>query len=570
VTEKQKRARSAQWTTRFLDFGRKVAVSYTSLQISHRGMYSIERLQAFEAYCEKTCAARALAVCVLTPVPSLLAIVLIECIPLCDPELGWQANYMFWLRFFLSGVVVAIGSICQVTDMIARVRLSVLQCIGVAVVSMAFYIATVLGVAIVWVFPVPFGVVLGIGPCFAILLAILILTIGLNVFKENPGLSQELKLQIYVLGTEGFIAVVYPALNSLYLKASPTSRAGLVLLMPLTKLIMKNIVARASSHLEDYVPVIAVFSIEVFNALYVATCMQATKSTLAIVVIIALDAINGALSFYSLLGRCRAIQQQQRLSRSTDSKAPGELLSTVKTASRQLRVFQTKTGKLIRVRAPRSLGLGADADHVLDSLLTRQMQLTRHGSRAPSRSASRPGAGSRGSASVQPKNDVKPLKLTAGPEWLLHQPTIHRLLQEQQRAELVESTLQLLFHCEYHALVEYVECAVPMLFGVYLSLVCQLPVHRYYPHTRDMAPGQLEGMLMNLLVYVAFEMLSFVAMNVALKRKFNMSALYQLAFVLETHMVQLQSRMFVWIVFTLQFTLQHYGVDFTFSFAWVR
>jgi hypothetical protein len=61
-----------------------------------------------------------------------------------------------------------------------------------------------------------------------------------------------------------------------------------------------------------------------------------------------------------------------------------------------------------------------------------------------------------------------------------------------------------------------------------------------------------------------------VVMHLALKRKFKLSALYQLAFVLETHVVQIQTRLLFWIVFVLQFTLQHYGVDFTFRFDWIH
>ncbi|EGZ13025.1 hypothetical protein PHYSODRAFT_458816, partial [Phytophthora sojae] len=139
---------------------------------------------------------------------------------------------------------------------------------------------------------------------------VLILTIGLNTFKANPGLAHELKLHFHVLATEAIIAVIYPAFSSVFLRASSTNRAGLVLLLPLIKLVMKNIVAWASSHVEDCIPVIAVFSIEVFNALYVATCMQATKSTLATIVIISVDVLSGILAFRSLLGRTRALQEQ--------------------------------------------------------------------------------------------------------------------------------------------------------------------------------------------------------------------------------------------------------------------
>ncbi|KAK1943381.1 hypothetical protein P3T76_004777 [Phytophthora citrophthora] len=175
---------------------------------------------------------------------------------------------------------------------------------------MTVYIATVRGIAILWVFPVPFGIVVGIVPCFAIFLVFFILTIGIKTFRENPDLTRDIKAQLYILPTEATIAVIYPAFNSVYIKANPEYRAWIVLFLPLTKLISKNFVAWSSSHLEDYVPLIAVFSIDVFNALYVSICMQAAKSTLAMIVIISFDVLNGALSFYSLLGRTQAVQKK--------------------------------------------------------------------------------------------------------------------------------------------------------------------------------------------------------------------------------------------------------------------
>lgn len=309
-------------------------------------------------------------------------------------------------------------------------------------------------ISVVWIFPVTFGVVVGIGPCFLVFGVILVFTIGLKPFNTNPGLAHEMQLQFCVLGVQGLIAILYPALSGIYTKASSNERAGLVLLLPLTKLIMKNIVAWASSHWEDHVPLIAVFPIEVFNALYVATCMQSTKSTLATIVIITFDVVSGIFTLYSLVNRTRAIQRQmQRLEADLPSEkhASGELIPKVMTASQHLNSFRTRRGSVIRVRAPLKLLLGVENERVLDSL-------TRHLAWFEKREAIRdPNA----------------------------QDDDHKL-------ELAESSLQLLFNCEYHVLVEYVECAEPIIFGIYSSIQCQLPSRKFYPMTHDMERGQLE------------------------------------------------------------------------------
>ncbi|EGZ13026.1 hypothetical protein PHYSODRAFT_334853 [Phytophthora sojae] len=168
------------------------------------------------------------------------------------------------------------------------------------------------------------------------------------------------------------------------------------------------------------------------------------------------------------------------------------------------------------------LGLGADAERDLDSLVGHHNAFVTRGTRKATRFVSRFITSAWGSARIKPESHDSHSK---GPE----QPTAHHKetasSHEELQLELVESTLELLFHCEYHALVEYVEYAVPILFGVYLTILCQLPTHKYYPHTRDMEPRQLESMVENLSVYVALEVLSFVVMHIALKRKFMLSAL---------------------------------------------
>jgi hypothetical protein len=559
---------AASWMTQTQSLGRTLTARYNKLQVSHKGLYSIERLKTFETYCKNTSVAHAVTVCMATPIPALLAVVLLECIPVRDPKEGWQANYGFWTRLFLSGVIILSCSTYQISDMVTRIRFSFLQCLGVAILIMAMYTVVLVSIASVWVFPVPFGVVLGVGPCFTVYLVVLMLAIGPKTFKENPGLSRELKLQFYVLGAQGVVAMIYPAFSSIYQSASSNQRAGLVLLLPLTKLIMKNTVAWACSHLEDYVPVIAVFSIEVFNALYVATCMQSTNSTLATIVIITFDAVNGALTFYSLVKRTREIDKQVRLLSSDSPSSPSdELIPAAMTASQHLQSFRTPGGTIIRVRAPLKRELGVEIERMLDSLVDRCVSDENQEARERC-----PGSENNGTNSKTAHNAGKTQRGGLNPTEAakVHKAQASSNPHEERELELVERTLQLLFSCEYHALVEYVECTVPIVFGVYSSILYQLPSRKYYPLTRDMAPGQLEGLMLNLSIYVGLEVISFVVMHLALKRKFKLSALYQLAFVLEMHVVQIQTRLLLWIVFVLQFTLQHYGVDFTFRFDWIH
>lgn len=211
----------------------RLAASYDHIQVSHHGTYSVERLLAFKSYCERTSLARVIAVCLFTPLPALLVAVLLDCIPLRNPEEGWEANYMFWIRFFVSGVIINVGLTYQVQDMVNDLDLSALRVLGIAVMCMGVYVSTVMLVASQWFFPVPFGIILGVGPCFMIYLWVLYLAIGPNQLRANPILANDIKQQLYVLGIQAILITIYPAFNALYFDVSPRHRVGLVFIRSL-------------------------------------------------------------------------------------------------------------------------------------------------------------------------------------------------------------------------------------------------------------------------------------------------------------------------------------------------
>ncbi|KAE9245729.1 hypothetical protein PF002_g7107 [Phytophthora fragariae] len=128
----------------------------------------------------------------------------------------------------------------------------------------------------------------------------------------------------------------------------------------------------------------------------------------------------------------------------------------------------------------------------------------------------------------------------------------------------------LLFQMEYRTLVGYIETVIPLLYAVYLSILVRLPSAQYYPHSRSLTPEQLTTTIGSIVLYAGTEILSITWLHVMVKRKLGFSLFYQLAFVLETEMEQLQGRLFVWIIILLQITLTHFGMDFTFRFAWLH
>ncbi|POM70137.1 Hypothetical protein PHPALM_13473, partial [Phytophthora palmivora] len=114
--------------------------------------------------------------------------------------------------------------------------------------------------------------------------------------------------------------------------------------------------------------------------------------------------------------------------------------------------------------------------------------------------------------------------------------------------------LQLLFHCEYLALVEYIECVVPLVFVTYKLVLRQLHNAVYYPNDDD---NWRISSVVNLFVFAMLEVGSFVFLNALLRNKCAFSPLYQLAFVLETQVCPVQVHLFVALIILLQYELFH-------------
>lgn len=140
----------------------------------------------------------------------------------------------------------------------------------------------------------------------------------------------------------------------------------------------------------------------------------------------------------------------------------------------------------------------------------------------------------------------------------------------EQARQLIQQTLQLLFRCEYLLLTEYIECAMPIIYAVYTNVLYNLPNAQFFPRTREMTGDELASTLATTTVYALVGGLSLVQVQVILWCKLCLSAVHQLAFVLETQVWLVQTMMVVWTPLILQYELDHCGFDFTVKFEYAH
>eukprot|EP00644_Phytophthora_capsici_P001148 jgi/Phyca11/129715/e_gw1.86.136.1 len=153
-------------TTRSLRSNLKRA--WLSTQVSHRGKYSIERFLALEEYTRTTSLVHVLFVCIGTPLPLVIVVVLQENLPLENPTDGWRANWGFWIRVAVLGGVTSLGIFSQLERMVG-INLSRRQLVVQFVFVAICYTATSILISSVSVFPIPFMTLVTI-PAFMIIL----------------------------------------------------------------------------------------------------------------------------------------------------------------------------------------------------------------------------------------------------------------------------------------------------------------------------------------------------------------------------------------------------------------
>lgn len=594
---------AARWRQWLLAGSSSLLAFWSSVQISHRGKYSVERLQALDEYCKTTSLLRVLVVCCLTPVPAMALVLILECIPLRDPSEGWQRNFPTWMRVQVVSYSVAQGLMLQVLGMIPSIPMTISKSILVSVSTAVACVAVLMCLSATWVYPVPFGIVLGVLPFVIFFPFFFVLAVGRRPFLLIPNLVLQLQRQLLILLAQATLVFVYPSFNAIFTSLSLDGQLVALCVLPLIKILIKNIVAWSSAHLEDYIPEIVAFSVDVFNSLYVSACMKSAGRLLTTTLVMGFDAFQIVLALRDIQHRTTSVQ---RWNPSGVWKTRNGLLTDVLQLCQRPELLSSSAFQKIRLRSPIKLHLSVHGRNVLDSLVRHRAKLRGttgtnrrrrtsvlfSGIQTRFKSQVQPwiaGPTTRHLASVAPAPPTEPPRrlLSAGriqlaessisvpavslkpasvaPQPQQQEPTapdLRNTLLELPTAEktlLIHETLTMLFQCEYLILVEYIESTVPLLYAIYNTAIYYLPNAKYYPQMAHITDGDIVTTTLYLFGYAFMETISFLAFSFALQRRFGFSPLYLLAFVLEKQMQQLQGRLFVWVVYILPFTLKHYG-----------
>jgi len=139
-------------------------------------------------------------------------------------------------------------------------------------------------------------------------------------------------------------------------------------------------------------------------------------------------------------------------------------------------------------------------------------------------------------------------------------------IQRRDQARILEQTLQLLFAAEVLLFVEYMEMFMPILYAACIGTLWELPNAKYNVILNQLTSTQIALEVGTSTAYAALEFLSFLSVYWFVKKRYGISALYQLAFLLETYWMTLQGKLIGSFIVILNSSTVHQGVDLAFRF----
>ncbi|RLN27119.1 hypothetical protein BBJ28_00022595 [Nothophytophthora sp. Chile5] len=401
-----------------------------------------------------------------------------EAVPLQDPTAGWQTNYGYWIRMGIVTLAATNIITTQAKFLVEGFAISWRRLLLLLACSTVIGIAADMIFAAYLAFPTPFSILAKSPAFFAQFIMSFYGIAGIRVIREMLAHKEQMIRFVGFLCAQELMAIIYPAYQVLFHAMINTPyKIPVILLLPAIKLIVKNIAFRCVTHMEDMMPEAVIFTVDFFNALYLATCMESAASTTTVLIIVTTDLAQTA----TVLG-------------------DDNLLTRANFLCRSLEMFNKQARMRIRSCLPHRL---SSVDRcLLDSL------------------------------------EKLPVKETA-------------------TTPDSPPTAQGKVHCI--VLTAYLETFIPVFYGNFMLIMVRLPSAKYHTELTGVTAENVGTEVHTIFFFATLQLLSFVLLSTLIRRNLGMKSLYQLAFVLETQMELIQSKLMTWVLVTMAFRVVHFG-----------
>eukprot|EP00644_Phytophthora_capsici_P012137 jgi/Phyca11/106311/e_gw1.12.216.1 len=335
----------------------------------------------------------------------------------------------------------------------------------------------------------------------------------------------------------------YPAFQVLFNRASQTIyELPVLLLLPVLKMLTKRLFAHLASHKWDIVATEIIFTVDFFDALYLTTFIP-NLTFVSLVAIVTIDLVQAGADLLELHHRTHVILERLREAVDIPDKADNPSLLTAV----RLLALQNEKNSGIRVRSCISYHLPS-LDRVL--LVKLEGSSLQH---STSRSHVMVGR-SQNTIRVMPSLPPQVDDIASGSSRKLRSSV-------GDNSGALQDALEVLFTSEILILTEYLEVIVPLIYSTFILAMVHLPSAQYHTEMAGVTHENVHSTVSRMFMYALLELFSFLLLVWIVKRNCCIDAVYQLAFVLETHSQAIMPKLIVWMVFTLAFRVTHFGMS---------
>ncbi|GLD97759.1 hypothetical protein PINS_up006456 [Pythium insidiosum] len=563
---------ASQKTTRLRRLRHILDRAWVSAQVELHGRYSLQNFQDLDDYYSRTPWWRAAIVCLLTPLPAIIVVLLIDLLPL-DPISYGPHSPPLWVRTYITIALISVAILEQFRQHVTELRLTRRSIWVISLVTPGVSVSCTYGMTLLVGYPLPFAMLVGTIP-WLIMLVALLLVFYRQQLRTNRRLVKDLINYHVVFGCQVLMTIVYPIYSFLYSRLTSIEQTLTIFLLPILKIAIKNCIGRWLPDTDDARPEAVVFNIEIFHALFVAFTMQKTTSVFTILALMAVDCVHAWLTFLDItiaLRRVGIITAKLERRASVTSPSP--------------RPRQASHHRELRWLLQVAIQVTAEAPELV-------AQRTQRGLSSPSKHSSLANS----NHSMFNTTKVVPIGLSAhsskhsisgivGPSKIALPSNLGALTVDEKRT-LVQTVLKVLYISEFLALIEYTEVIMPMIFSTYPRLnglsVCprlpnsafrstrlttdtylvalfHMPNRAYYPFLDGVDLPALRSTVGTITLYVLLELGSFIMMAIVLWWKLRLSLVHQLAFVLETRQVNIQAKLLLWVLDIIQNAIIQFG-----------
>lgn len=477
-------------------FKRVVAI-WEKTQVELHGQYSLQRLQEVAKHMKETSLWEHAAVFLLTPLPCLLLVTLIDSFELEPPEKGVAANYRFWIRVFACSSILTIGELAQLQSMVPILALSAHKITAITLFTSSATLASVIGISCLIGFPVPFTCPISSPVWFSGIVTGFWLFCKETV-KSNDQAWKDVKGFLVTLMCRVSLTLVYPMYAYAFASMSATSQPVFVLLLPCLKIAAKNLLNYCMGDLDDMKPECVILNVEIFSSLYVSLCMQKSASPLSTFALVAVDFVLACLSIHDMMPFIRDIKlllakmpipKDKHKHRRTVIEAVVLLIESDATLSKHSSLlFKCRRSTVLAPNHVKSRPRpGFWSKFIVPRTSNKVAQISIVPRSPPSRllrMESSPATGVE-DCRLQGRTPAATSGLQLATGVQSHSRDFHTRpalldtelgLDERERLELVQKAAKLLYMTEFSALVEYTEVVTPVIYSKsWIICLCSLP-----------------------------------------------------------------------------------------------